>query len=463
MDFSDLFLNNLKAIDENAYLSESGTLDLNKEATKKLITDILIYYVKEFKLSGIKIDNMAEYSVKFINGLMQKLKKINPEIIVYGDGQYEVLNTQNAGENNLSKLEGVKMLNGSLNYALFGNLFDNEQKGVIGGDFSKENMETLKFALLSTFDNKQINYSLIKGVSYKNYWGNTDSYQLINNIGGRNGLSIYDKLLINNITTNPNIIKQKITMAFGTQMLSGGIPYIYSGNEFLVSYLGATSEDDSVCRHNSDFCFYVNEKEKIIDWSYIYRNEEIVNNFKSLINFRKANSVVQTEKANIINNVSIYEKSDAPGVIGYIRKYPNAYNGYTEKIFVIFNYSNNEYVLKNMESKGWSGLYNYNSSIRDGETIVLKPISLYSEAKQKQPKVNQWVTLILVVGVIGLLYSAIIMLNKRLVEKKGYDIEDINKKYRPFINKEKIKNKDTQQEDVVEKAENNEENKNGNN
>ena len=52
-----------------------------------------------------------------------------------------------------------------------------------------------------------------------------------------------------------------------------------------------------------------------------------------------------------------------------------------------------------------------------------------------------------------------IMLNKRLVEKNGYDIKDIKKKYRPFINKEKI----VQKEDNNQSEEiNDEEEKNGN-
>ena len=366
------------------------------------------------------------------------------------------------------------MMNGSLSYALFGDLLNNTDKGILDGDYSDKNIETLKFALLSSVDNGEIDYSLVDGVSYKQYWGNTNSYQLINYIGARNGLSIYDKLMLSNITGD-QIIKQKVILSFGTQMLSGGIPYIYSGNEFLLSYLDSSNSEESVCTQNNSFCFHVNEEKKMIDWSYVSRNEDFINSFKSLINFRKQNSVIKTEASVLKNDVTIYENSEMPGVVGYTRNYPNAYVRQTQKIFIVFNYSNNEYTLTNMGSKGWSGLYNYNSSIRDGENIILKPISLYSEVKQKQPKVNQWITLILVIGVIGLLYYVNIMLNKRLVEKKGYDIKDINKKYRPFINKKNI-NKEVEEiavsneikeeqetfNDIDEESEYQEENKNGN-
>ena len=92
-----------------------------------------------------------------------------------------------------------------------------------------------------------------------------------------------------------------------------------------------------------------------------------------------------------------------------------------------------DYTLTEMESKGWYGLYTYNSSLRDGENIILKSLSIYSEMKKKQPKINSWITLILVLSIIGLLYYANIVLNRKLVEKKGYDIKQIKRKYRPFI------------------------------
>ena len=94
--------------------------------------------------------------------------------------------------------------------------------------------------------------------------------------------------------------------------------------------------------------------------------------------------------------------------------------------------------------------------------------------KKKQPKINSWITLILVLSVIGLLYYANIVLNRKLVEKKGYDIKQIKKKYRPFIKNiknnesEECENQKNESQDVINKQtqntiyEQDEENKNGN-
>ena len=44
-----------------------------------------------------------------------------------------------------------------------------------------------------------MNYSLVEGISYKGDWGVTNSFQIINALGQINGLSLYDKLKINNL------------------------------------------------------------------------------------------------------------------------------------------------------------------------------------------------------------------------------------------------------------------------
>ena len=439
-DFSilnDVYINVLSKVDRDYYSVLDGKADLNKIMTKKYIKDILNYWVEIYNLSGIKLANMSMFDYNLVNEISANLKNINKNILVYGDGSYLVKIDSAAGENNLSKLDGVAMLNNSLNYAMFGELNDKNTKGILSGVYSQELIETLKFTLLSTVDNGEIDYSLVKGISYKSYWGNSNSFEIINSFGSSNGLSLYDKLLINNLTGN-DLIERKMILAFGTLMMSGGIPYIEAGNEFLASFQNFDDTNDSVCTDNLSFCFYNINSKKIIDWSFVYDNKDMVNNFRSLVNFRKRdNEVIQTSSEQIAKRVKIYTEED--GVIGYIRNYPNAYVDETQNLLVLFNYSNSDYIIDDYTEKGWKGLYNYNLSNRDGDNINMKQNSIYIAKQVRPPVVNQWVLLLMVVGIISLLYSVNIFLNKKLVEKRGYDINQINKKYRPFINKNKIK------------------------
>lgn len=439
-DFDNLdngFSEILLKTDKNYYVVRDGKLDLSKRMSQRYIKDIVNYWVETYNLSGIKFKNMSMFDYDLINEVSSSLKKINKNILIYGNGSYSTKNENAAGENNLSKLDGVAMLNNSFNYAMFGELNDKDTQGILSGVYSPEMIESLKFTLLSTVDNGQIDYSLVKGISYKSYWGNDNSFEIVNALGSSEGLSVYDKLLINNLTGN-DLIERKMVLAFGTLMMSGGIPYIEAGNEFLASFQNFDDSSDSICTENLNFCFYSVNSRKLIDWSFVYDKKDMVNNFRSLVNFRKRdNEVIQSNSEEISKRVKIY--TGEAGNIGYIRNYPNAYVDETQNVLVLFNYSNSDYIIDDYTEKGWKGLYNYNLSNRDGDNINMKQNSIYISKQVRPPVVGQWVLLLIVVGIISLLYGINIYLNKKLVEKRGYDINQINKKYRPFINKNKIK------------------------
>jgi len=442
-NFSSEMQENFLKIDREYYSNSQG-----QQMLKKYIKDTIIYWVKEYKLSGIKIENMASFDVDFINDIEASLTEINKDIFIYGDGNYSQANDTKAGENSLDKLNNLSMINGSLNYALLGSLNDKDTKGLLDGNYDKNVKESLKFAFLSSANNGEIDYSLVGGISNKGYWKNSTSYQIVNYLGSRDGLSIYDKLIINNITSS-GLVKQKAVLGFGALMISGGIPYIEAGNEFLISYYDFEANTDSICTTggNNPICFHTKADKKIIDWSFAYENSAIIDSFKSLSNFRKSDNVF------IQNNIKFIEKymkfyEGEEGTLGYVLKNSKAYVNETKTILVLFNYSNNRYSIDDYKGKGWEKSYQYNSAKRENDNITMTANSMYFAQQVQGQKINQWILLFIVVGVIGGLYYVNIILNRKLVEKHGYDIKEINKKYRPFI-KRKNKNK----EEIVESDE----------
>lgn len=453
-DFESMASNMLASfnkIDKNYYSNNNGELDFDNNMVKKYILDVMKYWVETYKISGVKFSNMAVFDYQYINCVIDEMNKVNPSLFIYGDGSYTQLNETRAGENNLANMPELAMLNNSLSYALFGDLNDKDIKGILGDDYSNSNIESLKFALIGGINNGQLDYSLVDSISYKDEWKIKTTFQIVNSLGDNNGLSIYDKLKINNLTGNR--IEQKMVLAFGTLMMSGGVPYIQAGDEFLVSYRNFENEENSICTGttSSKTCFFNSINKKNIDWSYAYDNNDSINAFRSLVNFRKRDmEVIQTDAEVLGKRVTFH--IGETGNIGIKRNYPGAYVNDTKNILVMFNYSNSEYVVEDYKEEGWSGLYNYNLSSRDGKVINMKPLSIYIEKQVRPPVVSQWVLLIIVVATIGLLYYANIYLNKKLVEKHGYDITDIKKKYRPFINKNKIKNNKTIETDKIESA-----------
>lgn len=449
-EFSNKLINDLKIIDEESYFNNNGQLDLGKKMTQEYICELLTYYVANYNASGLRIENLNEYSIDFINSIIARLKKINENIIIYGQGISVEENY--VGENTIKETDGLKLINGSLSYGLMGNLFNKTEKGFLLGDYSNYNVESLKHAFLSGIDNGEIDYTLVKGIYNKGELQIENSYQIINYIGNKNGLSIYDKMIIDS-QISKTLIEQKVILAYAAMMMSGGIPYIYSGEEFLMSYLDIDKDEQSVCDANGNFCYQTLESGKKIDWAKSRSNLNMVNAIKSLINYRKSSqTVAQTNVSALANNVEIYSSDDCPGVIGFIRNFPNAKTRDAEKVVALFNFSNNDYTIE-ISGEGWEQLYNYNSAQRDGDKLMMKANSLYTEFKEKQPKVSQWITLLLVVSIIGSVYTANIFLNKNLVEKKGYNIKDVKRKYRLFIKTEEIKTENDNKEEITKNEE----------
>lgn len=438
---SSEFIENLNKIDREYYLSSENKLDYEQYMVKKYFKDLVTYYIEEYKIEGLKYQNMGNVSVDLINDITSVAKNLNSNMFLYGDGSYSTLNENLAGENNFSSLNNVSMLNKSLSYGLLGNVNSVDDGGALAENFSENIMESLKFTLLSGINNGQLNYSLVEGISYKQSWGITSSSQLVNIISEGKGLSIHDKLILSGIS-NQSLMKEKLILGYGLMMVSGGIPYIYSGDEFLMSYKKSIASGDYLCDEGDSLCFYTEEENKVIDWRYVVINEALVDAVKSLVNFRKGNNAIApTGEVIVKKTVKIYQNDEAQGIIGYTRIYPGAYVNTKEKAGVLFNFSQTAYEIKDIKGKGWKGLYNYNGAQRDGSIINMEGNSIHIEYKIRQAKVSSWFTLIFVVVIIGGVYGANIFLSKKMVEK-GYNEKDIKKKYRMFVRKDLEKQKE---------------------
>jgi len=95
-NFSSEMQENFLKIDREYYSNSQG-----QQMLKKYIKDTIIYWVKEYKLSGIKIENMASFDVDFINDIEASLTEINKDIFIYGDGNYkdELIELSEGNEN----------------------------------------------------------------------------------------------------------------------------------------------------------------------------------------------------------------------------------------------------------------------------------------------------------------------------------------------------------------------------
>ena len=100
---------------------------------RKFIVDSMCYWAEEYKIKGFRIDLMGVFDIETVNTLREKLHKIDPSILIYGEGW-------NGGpsllDDNLRAVRGkpeflcIGVFNDDFRDAIKGNVFRAENRGL---------------------------------------------------------------------------------------------------------------------------------------------------------------------------------------------------------------------------------------------------------------------------------------------------------------------------------------------
>lgn len=233
-----------------------------KPFVRKLIIDSLLYWAKEYKIDGFRFDLMALIDLETIRIAIKELKKINPNIIVYGE-PWMALSSPLCYEQQIWK--GRQKSNG------FG-VFNDDFRDAIKGDVNSYG----KGYIQGIFHNKHAIKTGIRGsIDYGDGDGFTDdASETINYFNCHDNLIIYDKLAIS--LDDSSDINSYVKLALGLVMLSFGKPFIYEGNEFNHSKKNDANSYRSPLSINA------------INWEDKKNNFELFNYTKELISLRKS-------------------------------------------------------------------------------------------------------------------------------------------------------------------------------
>lgn len=297
-----------------------------KPFVRKLIIDSLIHWVKEYKIDGFRFDLMALIDLETIRIAIRELRKINPNIIIYGE-PWMALSSPLSYDQQIWK--GKQKSNG------FG-VFNDDFRDAIKGDVNSYG----KGYIQGLFYNKHAIETGIRGsIDYGNGDGFADdAAETINYFNCHDNLIIYDKLSISLDDTRN--INSYIKLAMGIIMLSFGKPFIYEGNEFNHSKKNDSNSYNSPLSVNA------------IKWEHKKNNIEIFNYTKDLIELRKnIEAFKYTSKDEIENRLKFIEGLE-DSLIGYIldNKYIVLINANGHDMFVSWNILD-EYFKANKDKK----------------------------------------------------------------------------------------------------------------
>jgi pullulanase len=348
-----------KAVPEYYYRTSNGKFSnasgcgnetaSEREMARKFIVDSVKYWVTEYHIDGFRFDLMGIHDIETMKEIESELHKIDPSIIIYGEGwtggTSTLSETQRLVKKNISKVENIGAFNDDMRDGIKGHVFEDKSPGFVSGAVGL--IDSVKFGIVGSVNHPQVTY---QRVNYsKAPWANSP-IQSINYVAAHDNLTLYDKLKTVNKDASEEELKKMSMMADAIVLTSQGVPFIHAGSELLRS------------KNMDENSYQSPDSVNMIDWSLKTKNQDVVNYYKGLIEIRKAHPAFRmTDSTMVANNLIFFSdkkdstlKISAENMIAYLIN-NNANNDIAGSILVAFNGSKEEITL-NIPDGEWDVL-----------------------------------------------------------------------------------------------------------
>lgn len=310
---------------------------------RKMIMDSVIYWAKEYKLDGFRFDLMGVLDIETMNRIHEELSKINPNIILYGEGwaggPCGLSEKKRALKVNTPYLRHVGVFNDDLRDGVRGDVFVNEGKGFISGATGME--ESVKFGIVASTSHPQIDFTKVNysDAPYAKLPGQT-----INYVSAHDNLTLWDKIEASckNASKEEKIKMQKLANAI--VLTSQGVPFIHAGAEFARTKYG----DENSYKSSDE----INK----LNWKRKSEFKEVFNYYKGLIELRKKHPAFRMTAAEEISRNLSFMEMPALNMVGYTLKNHAGYDEW-EEIVVLFN-GNKEAHKVQLPANNWKVVVN---------------------------------------------------------------------------------------------------------
>ncbi len=289
-------------VDQNELLTNvsgcGNDLATERKMARKFIIDSLVFWTKNYNISGFRFDLMGLLDIETMNQVYKTLKDIDSTMICYGEGwnmPNSLPESQRACMSNTKALSEIGFFNDKFRDAMRGNQWNHTLGYVNGG---KHNIHEL--------------IALITGSCIDNYLFDNPNLT-INYVECHDNYTFYDytKKINPWLTEKTRIDYQALSL--GIVLLSQGVPFIHAGQEFLRTKKGIENS------------YNIDDEINQIDWSRRDDNIELVLVLKDLIKLRKEIKEFRfTNKQQIVENISVIEKNDS-SIVFRINSIENIY------------------------------------------------------------------------------------------------------------------------------------------
>ena len=350
---------------DGSYINGSGCgneVATNHEMAKKYVIDSLKHWMQDYHINGFRFDLMGCLESETMKEIYDELYKIDPKVMVYGEpwtgGTSGVVDGASAAVSGSSD-NGVGAFDDDFRDAIKGAEFGGFNigqiqsansdsgivKGLIGESGSNNRNSTGFTGLALHYAECHDNFTLYDKLVYSLDITNTKKLDSTGNVAKSWPASVSEEQI--------DLIKKQNKLAAAYIFLSQGTPFINGGQEFMRTKKG---DPDSYApdtkggikwtsRYNGGTYVDATDIDDVnsIDLSFKTKYADVYNTYKGLIALRKSSTAFTA-------GTSSTAKTLSKGVTLYNAKSDS------EEYEVIFNASENDYVLTDVSIEGNLGL-----------------------------------------------------------------------------------------------------------
>ena len=320
---------------------------------RKFIVESVVYWATVYHVDGFRFDLMGIHDIETMNAVRAALDKVDPKIIIYGEGWTAAASPlgeeKRALKKNVSQLNGIAVFSDDIRDALKGN-WTNEFPGFVAGRDSLEN--AIKFAVTASTD--------FPGVTRENLVHTDKPYatsptQIINYASCHDDMCLVDKLRSRKPAGATDAEIQKFNKLAQTVVFTAqGIPFIFAGEEVYRDKKGVNNTYESQDSINQ------------IDWNNKTTYNDIFTYYQGLIALRKAHPAFRMTSLDMMKKHLKFIELGVPNVVAFTLS-NNANGDSWKNILVIYN-GNRKNVNVELPEGEW------NVAVHDGKISVETPL-----------------------------------------------------------------------------------------
>lgn len=302
----------------------------DRAMVRKYMVDSVTYWASEYHIDGFRFDLMAVHDKETMKAIREALDKIDPTIMMYGEGwtggECMLPASKQSLKSSTYQFDRIGAFSDDIRDGIKGNVFDSLDKGFVNG---KEGMEeTIKLGIVGAVHHPQIMTS--ENVKTNGSWSGQPG-QSINYASCHDNLTLWDKLAISNADDSEEDRRKMNKLSSAIVLTSQGVPFFQAGEEMLRSKPSATVEggfeENSYCSPDSTNSLKWDNKANVM---------EVYDYYKGLIAFRKAHGALRMTEAADVQTKLVFMSGLDENVVAYtIEGSPNGETA--DKIAVIFN------------------------------------------------------------------------------------------------------------------------------